>query len=175
MYHPTPVARGTAHSRLGPHDRPTPTTAGIVSWQDRIDAAAEFEVEPADWPGPGEPMAVARRIATQFRSECGTLLIRRWRGQWLTWKPGHSWAEEEKAAVRADLYHGSTASNTGRKSGKTNSSSHPGHRAVGRSETSSRRSERSRTFRRRSTRPVWIDHAAGPRPAEIVALETVNQ
>jgi putative DNA primase/helicase len=53
-------------------------------------------------PGPSNPMAVARILIEDYRSQ-GDLTLRRWRGTWMEHQRTH-WAEAEDAAIRESLY-----------------------------------------------------------------------
>jgi putative DNA primase/helicase len=53
-------------------------------------------------PAPSSPMAVARKLVTDFQSD-GHLTLRRWRGGWMQWRDG-CWREVEEAVVRGWLY-----------------------------------------------------------------------
>ena len=55
------------------------------------------------WPAPSNPMAVAREIVEDYKTESGALTLRRWRGAWMCWQGTH-WAEAEDTALRKGIY-----------------------------------------------------------------------
>ena len=55
-----------------------------------------------EFPSPGDPMAVARQLATRL-PEDGHFTLRRWRGMWMEWQ-GTEWAEAEDELVSRHLY-----------------------------------------------------------------------
>jgi putative DNA primase/helicase len=68
------------------------------------DADGAGQAPPEVFPGPDDPMGVARSLADRHRSEGGVLLVRSWRGGWMRWTPAGCWIEDELAAVRAAVY-----------------------------------------------------------------------
>lgn len=61
------------------------------------------EREEGLWPPPSAPLEVARRyVATCWSGEAGAVLLRRWRGEFYTWRGSH-WRPIEEEALRAQL------------------------------------------------------------------------
>ncbi|MBF6298036.1 NTP-binding protein [Nocardia amamiensis] len=55
-----------------------------------------------EFPGPSEPMKVARRLYENYQHQDTPTLVA-WRGGWMRWRGTH-WAEEDAAALRSDIY-----------------------------------------------------------------------
>lgn len=90
----SPTPAGPAPVTASPQN--TPATAPPPA-----DAPADAAGE--EFPAPSNPMAVARRLAPDWHSETGRLLLRRWRGSWMRWADS-CWQEMDDQVVRASLY-----------------------------------------------------------------------
>ncbi|MGW6565028.1 DNA primase family protein [Streptomyces sp. NPDC054975] len=90
----TAVPRAVGDSKDVAEGVPSSTDPHTVTGQD---------IGTEELPSPSNPMAVARRLVPDWRTEDGRLRLRRWHGMWMRWT-GTCWREYDEAELRAGLY-----------------------------------------------------------------------
>ena len=130
----------------------------------RDDALRSQVLDDSIWPSPSEPLKVARRIA-ESRSLDGVALLRRFRGDWLTWIGGR-WEPVEDAAVRKMIYSRLEAVVWLNGEGEQKPWAPTRHKVLNVVEALAAVTH----LNERVDPPVWVPHYHGPDPKKLVVV-----